>query len=109
MSSAENAGFMAARVWREGEIIEAVVYDNSLNEQGKTLWTVVADGKHDRRGRFLEVKLIIAEDDHLNWWLKHGEGSRFKGNFFPALVSKRIVKVQGREPTKTKGIFIQIS
>lgn len=102
VSSAENAGFMAARVWREGEIIEAVIYDNSLNEQGKALWTVVADGKHDRRGRFLEVKLIIAEDDHLNWWLKHGDGARFKGNFFLHLCHKETSRCKDVNPRRPK-------
>ena len=73
---------MANRGWTEGEIIEALVYDNTLSPQGKTIWTVVQEGRLSRSGRFLEARLVIAEDDHLNWWLRHGDGARFKNSFF---------------------------
>ena len=82
MSAAENPGFMAARAWLQGEIIEAETYDNTKAQQGKTLWVVEQDGKQDRKGRFVEARLVIAEDEHLNWWLTKGEGVKFKNVFY---------------------------
>lgn len=73
---------MAARTWLQGEIIEAETYDNSKESQGKTLWVVEAEGKLDRKGKFVEARLVIAEDEHLNWWLTKGEGSKFKNVFY---------------------------
>lgn len=101
VSATENPGFMAGRSWTEGEIIEAVVYDNALSPQGKTLWTLVQEGKLSRSGRFLEARLVIAEDDHLNWWLRHGDGARFKNSFFLHLCKGEKTKckeVNARKP-----------
>ena len=102
VSAADNAGFMAARIWREGEIIEAVVYDNQMGDQGRTLWMVQQDGKQDRRGRFVEARLVIAEDEHLNWWLKHGDGSRFKNSFFLHLCKGETGKCKDVNPRRPK-------
>lgn len=102
VNASENAGFMAARKWRAGEIVEAVVYDNSQKEQGKTLWLVEQEGKHDRRGRYLEAKLIIAEDDHLDWWLKRGDGAKFHGNFYLHLCHKEMAKCKEVNPRRPK-------
>ena len=102
VSALDNPGFMAAREWKAGEIIEAEVYDNSKGQQGRTLWVVQQEGKLDRNGKFLEARLVIVEDDHLSWWLKHGEGAKFKNVFYLHLCKGDTARCKEFNPRRPK-------
>ncbi len=102
VSATDNPGFMAARDWKAGEIIEAEVYDNSRGQQGKTLWVVQQEGKLDRNGKYLEARLVIVEDEHLNWWLKHGEGAKFKSVFYLHLCKGDTARCKDFNPRRPK-------
>lgn len=77
----ENLDFFEALEVKRGTYLDTQLYDGSHQPQGLGLWRVSGSDKRRKDGLWLEARLIAASDEHLNWWLREGDGKDHNRKF----------------------------
>ena len=74
----------------EGGYVELEQFDNDEERRGTALWQMdhIIE-KKKKEGLWLQVRLVAATDEHLQWWLKRGPGKDYRRNFVVYLCSTK--------------------
>lgn len=78
---ADNTKYYDNLVLTKGDYLEATLYDETHQEQGKGFWRVHKPEDKKPTGQRIQANLAAVSDQHLCWWLTDGPGARQKGQF----------------------------
>ena len=74
----QNRELWYKQKFKEGQVIEGAVRDDSGRSQGTVLIMVKEALSTDSKGHFLYAQYITASDAHYRWWMDEGDGRNFK-------------------------------
>ena len=76
LAGGENREKWFKHRFRQGEVLEGAVRDDSGQPQGTLLLEVLEPLSTDAKGHWIRGRYLVASDGHLRWWFKEGDGKK---------------------------------